>query len=111
MKTKFTILLFFLIGGFYCSAQNQKKIDSLMVVGKKMTLDSNKVKNRLKISELYRGVNNTKAEEFALEAIQLGRKIKWVAHYPNLYLNLSKVHNVLSNYSNAIEMRNKYHWE
>lgn len=104
MKTKFTILLFFLIGGFYCSAQNQKKIDSLMVVGKKMTLDSNKVKNRLKISELYRGVNNTKAEEFALEAIQLGRKIKWVAHYPNLYLNLSKVHNVLSNYSNAIEI-------
>ena len=104
MKTKFSILLLFLFGGFFCSAQNQKKIDSLIVVGKKMALDSNKVKNRLKISELYRGVKNTKAEEFALEAIQLGRKIKWVAHYPNLYLNLSKVHNVLSNYSNAIEI-------
>ncbi len=104
MKTKLFLLIFLIPLSYFSLAQNQKKIDSLIAVGKKMAIDSNKVKNRLKISELYRGVNNKKAEEFAIEAIQLGRKIKWVAHYPNLYLNLSKVHNVLSNYSNAIEI-------
>lgn len=104
MKSKIAISLFFLFGGFHSLAQNQKKIDSLIVVGKKMALDSHKVKNRLKISELYRGVNNKKSEEFALEAIQLAREIKWVAHYPNLYLNLTKVQNVLSKYSNAIQI-------
>lgn len=104
MNSKIAISLFFLFGGFYCLAQNQKKIDSLIVMGKKMALDSHKVKNRLKISEIYRGVNNKKSEEFAQEAILLAREIKWVAHYPNLYLNLTKTQNVLSKYSNAIQI-------
>ncbi len=104
MKIKLVILLFFFFAGLCCWAQSRATVDSLINVGEKMPLDSNKVRNRLKISELYRGVNNKKAEEFALEAIQIGREIKWAAHYPNLYLNLSKVHNVLGNYSNAIEI-------
>ncbi|MBX2952526.1 MAG: sensor histidine kinase [Leadbetterella sp.] len=102
---KIKLVIFFFFTGWCCLAQSREtKMDSLINVGNKMPLDSNKVKNRVKISELYRGVNNKKAEEFALEAIQTGRKIKWVAHYPNLYLNLSKVHNVLGNYLNAIEI-------
>ena len=65
MKIKLVILFF--LGGLCCSAQSgQTTIDSLINVGEKMQPDSNKVRNRVRISELYRGVNNQKAEEFAL---------------------------------------------
>src|SRR6218665_3287489 len=104
MKTKLPVLLFFFFIVLCCRAQSLKTIDSLINVGEKMQLDSNKVRNRVRISELYRGVNNKKAEEFALEAIQIGKEIKWSAHYADLYLNLSKVQNVLGNYSNAIKI-------
>jgi two-component system NarL family sensor kinase len=104
MKTKLPVLLVFFFTVLCCRAQYGKTIDSLINVGGKMQLDSNKVRNRVRISELYRGFNNKKAEEFALEAIQIGRDIKWSAHYADLYLNLSRVQNVLGNYSNAIKI-------
>ncbi len=104
MKTKLSILLFFLFGGFFCLAQNQKKIDSLLLVGQIMKLDSNKVKNRLQISDLYRGKNNSKAMEYALEAVKMGKKIKWEAHYPEIYLALIKANSAMSKYSNAISI-------
>lgn len=87
-----------------CSAQNQEKIDSLLLMSQKMALDSNKVKNILLVSELYKGNNNQKSKEFALEAINLGQKIKWVAHYPELYVALVKVNSVMGNYSEAISI-------
>ena len=102
MKTKILLFLFFLINGLLCSAQIQKKIDSLLFVSQKMALDSNKVKNILLVSSLYYGNNNEKSKAFALEAIQLGRRIKWVAHYPDLYINLVKVTSTMGNYAEAI---------
>ncbi|NBA86108.1 hypothetical protein GVN16_10075 [Emticicia sp. CRIBPO] len=104
MKTKLPVFLVFFFTALCCRAQYGNTIDSLLKVGEKMQLDSNKVRNRQRISELYRGTNNKKAEEFALEAIQLGKKIKWSAHYPSLYLNLSRVQNVLGNHSSAIKI-------
>jgi two-component system NarL family sensor kinase len=102
MKTKL-LLLILLIPFSYCSlAQNQKKIDSLLVAGQKMKLDSNKVKNLLQLSEQYRGKNNQKAKELSFEAIKLGQKIKWVAHYPELFLSMIKVNNTMSNYAENI---------
>jgi len=102
MKTKILFLLFSLMGSFLCSAQNQKKIDSLLLVSQKMALDSNKVKNILRVSELYKGNNNQKSKEFALEAIKLAQKIKWVAHYPELYNVLVRVMGMMGNYAEAI---------
>ncbi|MBP6620075.1 MAG: hypothetical protein KA188_07460, partial [Leadbetterella sp.] len=67
-----------------------------------MKLDSNKVKNLLQLSEQYRGKNNQKAKELSLEAIKLGQKIKWVAHYPELFLSMIKVNNTMSNYAENI---------
>ena len=104
MKTKILFFLFFLINGFLCSAQIQKKIDSLLFVSQKRALDSNKVKNILRVSELYKGNNNNKSKEFALEAIKLGRKINWVAHYPELYIALVKVNSTMGNYTEAISI-------
>ncbi len=104
MKIKVLILLFFLMSSLLCSAQNQKKIDSLLLVSQKMALDSNKVKNILRLSELYKVNNNQKSKEFALEAIKLGQKIKWVAHYPELYVALVKVLGAMGNYAEAISI-------
>ncbi len=102
MKIKL-LLLILLIPFSYClRAQNQKKIDSLLVAGQKMKLDSNKVKNLLQLSEQYRGKNNQKAKELSFEAIKLGQRIKWVAHYPELFLSLIKVNNTMSNYAENI---------
>ncbi|HLO45053.1 MAG TPA: sensor histidine kinase [Leadbetterella sp.] len=102
MKSKIAISLFFLFGGFYCLAQNQKKIDSLLALSQKTLLDTNKVKNLLAIADLYRGKDNRKAEEYALKAISSAQKIKWTAHYPALFMVLSKVKSNDGNYKEAI---------
>lgn len=104
MRTKILLFLFSLMSSLLCSAQNQKKIDSLLLVSQKMALDSNKVKNILRVSELYKGNNNQKSKEFAVEAIKLGQKIKWVAHYPELYVALVKVMGTMGNYAEAISI-------
>ena len=104
MIIKVLLLLFFLMSSFLCSAQNQEKIDSLLLMSQKMALDSNKVKNILLVSELYKGNNNQKSKEFALEAIKLAQKIKWVAHYPELYNVLVRVMGMMGNYSEAISI-------
>ncbi|MCP9766448.1 hypothetical protein EGI22_00920 [Lacihabitans sp. LS3-19] len=104
MKTKL-FLLILLIPFCYCSlAQNQKKIDSLLIAGQKMKLDSNKVKNLLQLSEQYKGKNNQKAKDLSLEAIKLGQKINWVARYPELFLNLIKINSTMSNYSENLSI-------
>ena len=104
MKTKLFLLIFLIPLSYFSLAQNQKKIDSLIAINKKIALDTNRVKNTLRISELYKGNNNQKSREYALEAIKLGQKINWVAHYPELFIALVKVNSTMANYSEAISI-------
>lgn len=108
MLKKYILTIATLLISFIAISQNQRKIDSLLIVASKLPDNKEKVFILGEIGAKYRYNNPVKSEKYYVEALELSEKINYSSGIGNSTYNLGNYNLTIGNYDKALKYFEKF---